>query len=129
RLRQQEQVRLRVALELQRSAMRDVRQYLEAIAEVELIDPFAVRRAQAAGEANDDVVQTGGRERCQERPRAALAEEAAGVRDAKAVTGPVLEPGEVVEVAAVRDHAHLAGRVEAAHLVRDRLRDGDDRVR
>ena len=41
----------------------------------------------------------------------------------------VLEAGEVVEVAAVRDHADLALGVEAAHLRRDRLGDARDRVR
>ena len=51
-----------------------------------------------------------------------------GVRDPEPRPGHVLEPGEVVEVAAVRDHAHGAARAEAAHLVRDRLRDARDGV-
>src|SRR6185437_3100325 len=41
----------------------------------------------------------------------------------------VLEPGEVVEVAAVRDHAYRTGRLVGADLVGDRVRDGDDPVR
>jgi len=41
---------------------------------------------------------------------------------------PVPEPGEVVEVAPVRNHAHRAGRVVGANLVRDRFRDRDDSV-
>ena len=45
-------------------------------------------------------------ERLQERPRVALAEEAARVRDAEAFARRVLEPCEVVEIAAVRDDAH-----------------------
>jgi len=51
------------------------------------------------------------------------------VRHAEAVGAGVLEPGEVVEVAAVRDRQHRPSRVEAAGLVRDRVRSGDDRVR
>ena len=42
--------------------------------------------------------------------------------------GVYVEPGEVVEVAAVRDRHDPAARVEAARLVRDRVRDARDRV-
>ena len=50
------------------------------------------------------------------------------MRDAEALARRVFEPGEVVEVAAVRDDAHLSARIELAHLRRDRLRDTGDRV-
>ena len=108
--------------------MRQVVEQLEPVAEVELLHPLAVDRAEVADEARDHVVEAGGGERGQERARVALAEEAAGVGDPEAVAGAVLEPGEVVEVAPVRDHAHRAGRVVGADLVRDRLRDRDDPV-
>ena len=43
--------------------------------------------------------------------------------------GRVVEPREVVEVAAVRDRAHDAAGAERSHLLRDRLGDARDRVR
>jgi hypothetical protein len=51
------------------------------------------------------------------------------VGDPEPVRAPVLEPGEVVEVAAVRDRAHDPARLQAAHLLCDRLRDARDGVR
>src|SRR5436189_178705 len=84
-------------------------------------------RATARG-PRDDVLEPGGGERLQERPRVALAEEAARVGEPKALARVVFQAREVVEVAPVRDDAHLAGRLESPHLVRDRLGDGDDGV-
>ena len=46
----------------------------------------------------------------------------------KRVARRVVEPGEVVEVAAVRDRHDLPARREAARLVGDRVRDAGDRV-
>ena len=46
----------------------------------------------------------------------------------KRVPGCVLEPGEVVEVAAVRDRRTTPARLEPAHLLRDRLGHARDRV-
>ena len=108
--------------------MRQVVEQLEPVAEVELLHPLAVDRAEVADEARDHVFEPGGGERREERAWVALAEEAARVRDPEAVGRVVLEPDEVVEVAPVRDHAHRAGRVVGADLVRDRVRDGDDPV-
>ena len=48
--------------------------------------------------------------------------------DPKPRSRHVLEACEVVEVAAVRDHADGALRIEPAHLVRDRVRHARDRV-
>ena len=56
-----------------------------------------------------------------------MSEEGPGVGDPEAVCPPVLEPLEVVEVAAVRDRLHPL-RAELSQLLRDRLGDGDDRV-
>src|SRR5205085_9796729 len=127
-LRDEQEERLRVALELERAPPRHVRVQLEPVAEPELLRPVAVGRAEVADEARDDVEAAPG-ERLQERPRAALAEEAPGVRDPEALGAVVLEPGEVVEVAAVRDRYDPAFWLERAHLLGDRIRDGDDRVR
>ena len=46
----------------------------------------------------------------------------------KRCAGPILEPREVVEVAAVRDDVDGSARAEASHLVRDRLRHAGDSV-
>src|SRR5207244_873700 len=78
-------------------------------------------------EARDDILHPG--ERGQERPRVALAEERAGMCDPEALGAVVLEPGEVVEVRAVRDLDDGATRVPLAQLFGDRLRNGDDGVR
>ncbi len=56
-----------------------------------------------------------------------MPEETAGVRDSKALAAAVLEPLEVVEVAAVRDRLDPL-RAEVAQLLRDRVGDGDDGV-
>ncbi len=56
-----------------------------------------------------------------------MAEERARVRDPEPVARVILEPLEVVEVAAVRDRLD-AGGAEVPHLLRDRVRDGDDGV-
>ena len=82
-LRDQQQQRLRVALELERAAARRVRDQLEPVAEAERLGPLAVGRAEVAEEARDDVVEAE-LQRGQERPRVALAEERAGVRDPEA---------------------------------------------
>ncbi len=62
-------------------------------------------------------------ERLQERPGVTLPEEAPGVGDPEPRRGPVLEPGEVVEVASVRDRADDSSGCERAHLVRNRVGD------
>ena len=62
-------------------------------------------------------------ERLQERPRVALAEEAARVRDPEALAGRVVEPLEVVEVGAVRDRHDPPARLERPHLVGDEVGD------
>ena len=108
--------------------MRGVGNELEPVAEAELLGPFAVGRAEVADEARDRVQLRVG-ERLQERTRVAAAEEAPRVRDREPLAAPVLEPGEVVEVAAVRNRRHGRGRLERARLVRDRVGRGDDRVR
>ncbi len=128
RVGHEEEQRLRVALESQRIGPRRVRDELEAVAELERLGPLAVGRAEVADEAGDRV-EVRLLERLEKRPRIALAEEAPGVRDPEPAARHVLEPREVVEVAAVRDHADGALRTEPAHLVRDRLRHARDRVR
>ena len=80
---EQEQ-RLRVALQRERLGARRVRQQLEPVAEREVGGPRAVGLAEVAEEARDDV-ETGVGKRLQERPRIAAAEEAPGVRDPEAL--------------------------------------------
>src|SRR5581483_2223414 len=98
-----------------------VRDDLQAVGEPERLRPLAVGGAEVADEARDDVQPRLG-ERGQEGTRRALAEEAARVRDPEALAAAVLEPGEVVEVAAVRDRGHRAARRERPRLLGDRLR-------
>ncbi len=105
---------------------RNVRDLLDPVAEAELRRELAVGRAEPADEAGHDVV-LGVRERGEERPRIAMAEERARVRDPEPVARVVLEPLEVVEVAAVRDRLDPGG-AELPHLLRDRVRDGDHGV-
>jgi hypothetical protein len=50
------------------------------------------------------------------------------VGEAEALVAPVLEPGEVVEVAAVRDRDDAPARLEGPGLRGNRLGGGDDRV-
>ena len=126
RLREEQEERLRVALQLERRTTRHVRDLLDALAEPELVRELAIRRAQAADEARDDIV-FGFRERRQKRTGIAVAEERAGVRDPELLPRVVLEAFEVVEVAAVRDRLDTLG-AELSHLPRDRVRDRDDRV-
>ena len=129
-LRDQEQQRLGVALQLERAAVRRVRDQLDPVGDAR--GPLAVARAEVADEPRHHAVDA--RERGQERPRVALAEERPGVRDPErrpvrlVGAARVLEPGEVVEVGAVRDRLHRPVRPERAHLVGDRVGDGDDRV-
>ena len=129
RLRDQEEQRLGVPLQLERAAARDVAEELDPVAEAERLRVLAVGGAEVAGEARDHVVEAGVGERAQERLRVALAVEVAGVRDPEAVARVVLEAREVVEVAAVGDRDDLALRLERAHLLGDRVRHRDDRVR
>ena len=65
-------------------APRRVRDQLEPVAEPLRLRPLAVGRAEVAEEARDDVVEARLLQRGQERPRVALAEERAGVRDPEA---------------------------------------------
>ena len=83
---EEQEERLRVALQLERRTTRHVRDLLDALAEPELVRELAIRRAQAADEARDDIV-FGFRERRQERTRIAVAEERAGVRDPELLSG------------------------------------------
>src|SRR6185503_9761694 len=111
RVRDEQEQRVGVALVAQRLAARQVVDQLEPVAEPERLRPLPVRRTEVADEARDRV-EIGVVERLQERSRVPLAEEASRVRDAEALARHVLEPREVVEVAAVRDDAHLTARVE-----------------
>ena len=72
------------------------------------VGPLAVGGAEVADEPRHHAVDA--RERGQERLRVALAEERAGVRDPERVAARVLEPGEVLEVGAVRDRHDAAPR-------------------
>ena len=123
----QEQQRLRVALELERASPRGVGDELEPVTEPELLRPLAIRRAEVTKEARLDV-EPALAQRSEERPRIALAEKRSGVRDAETIGGRVLEAGEVVEIRPVRDHHDLAAGTALSHLVRNRLGDTDDRV-
>ena len=76
---------------------------------------------EVAEEAHRHVFEPRLGERAEKRLRIALAEERAGVREPEAVGPRVLEPGEVVEVAAVRDRDDAAARIEPARLHGDRL--------
>src|SRR5439155_24779049 len=91
----QQEERLGVALQLERAPAGCVRQELEPVAQVERLRPLPIGRTEVAEEAGDDV-EPGLRERAQERPRVAFAEEAARVRDSEALAAAVLEPREVV---------------------------------
>ena len=115
RIGDEEQQRLRVPLEPERLCTREVVDELEAVTEPEGAGPLAIRRAEVADEARDRV-EVRVVEGLQERPRIALPEEAPRVRYAEPRAGVVFEAGEVVEVAAVRDHADRSSSVEAAHL-------------
>ena len=103
-------------------------------AQPERLGPLPIGRAKPAHEARLDhlaqlrpVGQEPG-ERLEERPRAPHAEEEPGVEDPQAVRRRVLEAGELVEVAAVRDHrARRAGRGQRPRLVGDRLGHGRER--
>src|SRR5207237_6393373 len=119
--------RLGVALELERAPPRDVGVQLEAVAEAELLRPLPVGRSEVADEAGDDV-EVGRRERLEKRPRTPLAEKAPGVGDPEALRRAVVDPGEVVEVAAVRDRPDRASRLEPPRLPGNRPRRVDDRV-
>jgi hypothetical protein len=128
RIGHEQEERLGVALEPQRFRARRVRDELEPVAEAELLGPLAVGGAEIACKSGHDI-ESGVVQRLQERTRVSLPEEAPGVGDPEAFRGPVLEPDEVVEVAAVRDRAHDPARAERANLLRDRLRHARDRVR
>ena len=83
---QEQQDRLGVALELERAALRQRSGCSSRpVAEAERSGPLPVGGAEVADEARDDVVEAGLGERGQERPRIALAEEAARVRDPEAL--------------------------------------------
>src|SRR6266540_999292 len=118
-LRDQEQQRVRVALQRERLAPRHVRVELESRAESERLRPLAVGDAEVADEARDDVLEAGLRERGQERTRIALPEKAPGMRHAEASAAAVLEAGEVVEVGAVQDRRDEADGLERTRFVRD----------
>src|SRR5262249_28159509 len=93
----QEQQRVRGSLQLERTTVRGVGDQLEPVAEAERLRPLAVGDAEVADEPRDDVAAGLG-ERLEERPRAALPEEAPGVRDREPLAAAVGEAEEVVEV-------------------------------
>src|SRR5215468_4850868 len=74
-LGQEQQVGLRVALELQRFAVRQVRKQLEPVAQPERRGPLLVGGPESAGEPGDHVIEPGRGECAEKRPRVALAEE------------------------------------------------------
>ena len=86
----------------------------ERVAETEAERPLAIRRPELAEERDLDALpqlralREHGRERAQERPRRALAEERARVDDAHPLAAGVREPVELLEVAAVRHDAARA---------------------
>src|SRR5206468_3944847 len=108
----------------QRLAARHVLDDLHSVAELERVEELTVPGSEVADEAHRHILQARRLERTQERFRVAVAEERAGVRESKTICAPVLEPGEVVEVRTVRDRDHLRTRIEAASLLRDRVRGG-----
>ena len=108
----QQEESIGIALERERLAARHVRMQLEPVPEPERLRPLPIGDAEVTDEAGDDVLEAGLCECGQERPRIALPEEAARVRDPKAVAAVVLQPGEVVEVGAVEDRRHGSGRFE-----------------
>ena len=110
RVGDQQQQRLRVALELERAPARDIRDQLEPVAEVER--SAHSRSVERKSPTKRATMPGRSRRAPQERPRVALAEEAARVRDPEAVGARVLEAGEVVEVGAVRDRLAPAARRE-----------------
>ena len=79
---------------------------LEPIAEAERLRPLAVGRAEVADEARDDVVESDVvRARCRNGRGSRFPKKLPVCVIRKRVAAVVLEPGEVVEVAAVRDRA------------------------
>src|SRR5579884_3988241 len=74
----QQQQRVRLALQAERLAPRHVVDQLDAFVEPELVHVVAVARAEVADEAHRHVVETGCGERAQKRPRVAPPEERAG---------------------------------------------------
>ena len=90
RLRDQEEQRLGVTLQLERAAARDVAEEFDPVAEAERLRVLAVGGPEVAGEARDDVIEAGVGERAQKRLRVALAVEVPGVRDPEAVALVVL---------------------------------------
>ena len=102
---------------------------LEPVAETEGERPVAIGGAQVSEEARDDPRIVERRDRLEERPRAALPEEAAGVQHDEALARRVLQSVEVVEVAAVRhDVDGRPGPRERGALACDERRDRGDRV-
>ena len=87
----QQEESIGVALERERLAARHVRMQLEPVTEPERLRPLPIGDAEVADEAGDDVLEAGLCECGQERPRIALPEEAARVRDPKAVAAVVLQ--------------------------------------
>ena len=125
----QQQQRVGVALEPQRLAARDVVDQLDAVGEAEALHELPVGRTEVAEEAHGHIFQPRLGERTEKRLRIALPEERARMRQPEAVGARVLDPGEVVEVAAVRDRDDPAARIEPARLDGDRLGGADDRIR
>ena len=128
RVRNDQEQRLRVSLEREGLSMRQIRNELEPVGQPEPLGPFAVGRPEVPDEAGGDV-HFGTGEGLQEGTRGAASGETTRVRDPETRGPPVGKPLEVVEVAAVRDHGDRAARGNCAHLVGDRARSSDDRIR
>ena len=124
----EQQQRLRVALQLERALARRELVQLQPVAQAKRFRPLAVGSAEVAEEPGHGIEPRVG-ERREERPWIAPAEEAARMRDAKAGARVMLESGEVVEIAAVLDRHHGGARAERARLLRDRLGRSHDCVR
>ena len=84
-LRDQQQQRLGVALQLERAAVRRVRDQLEPVAEPDAPRPTRGRRRGSRRRSGRRRRRARTAQRGQERPRVALAEERAGVRDPEAL--------------------------------------------
>src|SRR5206468_289761 len=81
-----------VALELERTPPRHVRDQLETVAEIERRCEVAVGRPEVADEAGRDVVEPGAGKGAEERARITLAEEGSRVRDPEALGRRVRQP-------------------------------------
>src|SRR3954454_25316498 len=85
RVGDQQQQRVRVALQTQRLTAWDVVDHLDAVAQTQALHELAVTRTEVSNEAHRDVLEPRLRERTQERLRVALAEERPRMGEPEAV--------------------------------------------